>query len=85
MIGIRTANARPGKKNPPGVNRRAPCRYRLGRLAWLSIRCRLPLRMPRELIAEADAWAAINDTVRSEAIRRQVELGPVSEDMSDPP
>jgi hypothetical protein len=33
------------------------------------------LRMPRELIAEADAWAAAYDTVRSEAIRRLVELG----------
>jgi hypothetical protein len=33
------------------------------------------LRMPRELIAEADAWAAAHDTVRSEAIRRLVELG----------
>jgi hypothetical protein len=31
--------------------------------------------MPRELIAEADAWAAAHDTVRSEAIRRLVELG----------
>jgi len=33
------------------------------------------IRMPRTLIAEADAWAAANDTVRSEAIRRLVELG----------
>jgi hypothetical protein len=33
------------------------------------------LRMPRELIAEADAWAAAHDTGRSEAIRRLVELG----------
>jgi hypothetical protein len=31
--------------------------------------------MPRELIAAADAWAAAHDTVRSEAIRRLVELG----------
>jgi hypothetical protein len=31
--------------------------------------------MPRTLIAEADAWAAANDIVRSEAIRRLVELG----------
>lgn len=33
------------------------------------------IRMPRALIAEADAWAAANDTVRSDAIRRLVELG----------
>jgi hypothetical protein len=33
------------------------------------------IRMPRTLIAEADAWAAANDTVRSEAVRRLVELG----------
>jgi hypothetical protein len=31
--------------------------------------------MPRALIEEADAWAATNSTVRSEAIRRLVELG----------
>jgi hypothetical protein len=31
--------------------------------------------MPRALIEEADAWAIANDTVRSEAIRRLVELG----------
>jgi hypothetical protein len=31
--------------------------------------------MPKALIAEADAWAAANDTVRSEAFRRLVELG----------
>jgi hypothetical protein len=33
------------------------------------------IRMPRALIEEADAWAAANNTVRSEAIRRLVELG----------
>jgi len=33
------------------------------------------VRMPTELIAEADAWAAANDATRSEAIRRLVELG----------
>ena len=33
------------------------------------------VRMPQKLIEEADAWAAANDTVRSEAIRRLVELG----------
>jgi hypothetical protein len=33
------------------------------------------LRMPPALIEEADAWAAANGTVRSEAIRRLVELG----------
>ena len=33
------------------------------------------LRMPRALIEQADAWAEANDTVRSEAIRRLVELG----------
>jgi len=31
--------------------------------------------MPQTLIDDADAWAAANDTVRSEAIRRLVELG----------
>jgi metal-responsive CopG/Arc/MetJ family transcriptional regulator len=31
--------------------------------------------MPESLIAEADAWAAANDTGRSEAIRRLVEIG----------
>jgi hypothetical protein len=33
------------------------------------------LRMPPVLIEEADAWAAANGTVRSEAIRRLVEIG----------
>ena len=33
------------------------------------------VRMPGALIAQADAWAAANDTGRSEAIRRLVELG----------
>ena len=33
------------------------------------------VRMPQTLIDEADAWAVANDTVRSEAIRRLVELG----------
>ena len=33
------------------------------------------VRMPQTLIEEADAWAAANDTVRSEAVRRLVELG----------
>ena len=32
-------------------------------------------RMPPALIAEVDAWSAANDTGRSEAIRRLVELG----------
>jgi hypothetical protein len=32
-------------------------------------------RMPPPLIAEVEAWAAANGTVRSEAIRRLVELG----------
>jgi hypothetical protein len=31
--------------------------------------------MPQSLIAEADAWAVANDTGRSEAIRRLVEIG----------
>jgi hypothetical protein len=31
--------------------------------------------MPAALIAEADAWGVANDAVRSEAIRRLVELG----------
>lgn len=33
------------------------------------------VRMPQSLIDDADAWAAANDMVRSEAIRRLVELG----------
>jgi predicted fused transcriptional regulator/phosphomethylpyrimidine kinase len=32
-------------------------------------------RMPSALITEVEAWAAANDTTRSEAIRRLVELG----------
>ena len=32
-------------------------------------------RMPPALIAEVEAWAAANDTSRSEAMRRLVELG----------
>jgi Ribbon-helix-helix protein, copG family len=31
--------------------------------------------MPTPLIDEVEAWAAANDTTRSEAIRRLVELG----------
>jgi hypothetical protein len=33
------------------------------------------LRMPAPLIAAVEAWGASNDAVRSEAIRRLVELG----------
>jgi hypothetical protein len=33
------------------------------------------LRMPATLIAVVDSWAAANDAIRSEAIRRLVELG----------
>lgn len=33
------------------------------------------LRMPRSLIAEVDAWGKANEAMRSEAIRRLVELG----------
>jgi hypothetical protein len=33
------------------------------------------VRMPQSLIDEADAWAAANYTIRSEAIRRLVEIG----------
>ena len=33
------------------------------------------VRMPQSLIDEADAWATANDTGRSEAIRRLVEIG----------
>jgi hypothetical protein len=33
------------------------------------------IRMPPALIAEADAWGVANDAMRSEAIRRLVELG----------
>jgi hypothetical protein len=32
-------------------------------------------RMPAELIAEVEAWAVANDTSRSDAFRRLVELG----------
>jgi hypothetical protein len=32
-------------------------------------------RMPSELIADVEGWAVANDTTRSEAIRRLVELG----------
>jgi hypothetical protein len=31
--------------------------------------------MPSDLIAQVEAWAAANDVVRSEAIRRLVEIG----------
>jgi hypothetical protein len=31
--------------------------------------------MPSELIVQVDAWAVANDVVRSEAIRRLVEMG----------
>jgi metal-responsive CopG/Arc/MetJ family transcriptional regulator len=31
--------------------------------------------MPSSLIAEVEAWAAANDTSRSEAIRQLVEIG----------
>lgn len=33
------------------------------------------VRMPAELIAEVDAWGAANAAMRSEAIRRLVEIG----------
>jgi hypothetical protein len=32
-------------------------------------------RMPSGLIGQIEAWASANDTTRSEAIRRLVELG----------
>jgi hypothetical protein len=32
-------------------------------------------RMPPELIAEVEAWATANDTTRSAAFRRLVEIG----------
>jgi hypothetical protein len=32
-------------------------------------------RMPPELIAEVEAWATANDTSRSDAFRRLVEIG----------
>jgi hypothetical protein len=32
-------------------------------------------RMPAQLIADVEAWAAANDTSRSDAFRRLVELG----------
>jgi hypothetical protein len=33
------------------------------------------IRMPAALIAAVDAWGAANEAIRSEAIRRLVELG----------
>lgn len=33
------------------------------------------VRMPSTLIAEVDAWGDANDAIRSEAIRRLVEIG----------
>jgi hypothetical protein len=33
------------------------------------------VRMPSTLIAEVDAWGAANDAMRSEAVRRLVEIG----------
>jgi len=36
---------------------------------------RAAARMPATLISEVEAWAVANDTSRSEAIRRLVELG----------
>ena len=35
----------------------------------------MTIRMPTALIAEADAWGVANETGRSEAIRRLVEIG----------
>jgi hypothetical protein len=32
-------------------------------------------RMPAEMLANIDAWATANEIIRSEAIRRLVELG----------
>ena len=32
-------------------------------------------RMPNEMIVQVEAWATANETSRSEAIRRLVELG----------
>ena len=32
-------------------------------------------RMPPQLIAQVEAWAAANDTSRSDAFRRLVEIG----------
>jgi hypothetical protein len=32
-------------------------------------------RMPNELVVQVEAWAIANETTRSEAIRRLVELG----------
>jgi hypothetical protein len=32
-------------------------------------------RMPQALIAQVEAWAAANETTRSDAFRRLVELG----------
>jgi hypothetical protein len=43
-----------------------------------------PQRMPQTLIEEADAWATANNTVRSEAIRRLVELGLKVKSVSEP-
>ena len=35
----------------------------------------LAARFPKEAVSQIDAWAKANDTTRSEAIRRLVEIG----------
>ena len=35
----------------------------------------LPVRVPKELVAEIEDWADKNETTRSEAIRRLIKLG----------
>ena len=35
----------------------------------------LPVRVPKEMVAAIEDWAAENETTRSEAIRRLIELG----------
>jgi hypothetical protein len=35
----------------------------------------LPVRVPKEMVAEIEDWANKNETTRSEAVRRLIELG----------
>ena len=35
----------------------------------------MPVRVPREMVAAIEDWAAKNETTRSEAVRRLIELG----------
>lgn len=56
----RSIKVAPKKRGRPAIGGRNP---------------HIAARMPPALIAEVDAWSVANDTTRSEAIRRLVELG----------